>query len=149
VETVGEDGKSHTKRYYDITFTADTPAYRLTKFRAEASKYMEIESATFYYIFTLFFLMIDSRAKNMFFGFHGSETDELEYIRRKTVFEPYDMDTGLGTNNSGVLKFGYYHLDTDTVSNIISGGDEGDGMYHLHYIYTQKDLTEGDFTIDP
>ena len=121
--TTGTGTESRT--VYDIQFTKDTPAYRLTKFRAEAPKYMEIESATFYYVFTLFFLMIDSRAKNMFFGFHGSEANELEYITRKTVFEPYDMDTGLGTNNSGVLKFGYYHLDTDTVSNIISGGDDG------------------------
>lgn len=111
---------------YSITFTKDTPAYRLTKFRAEAPQYMEIESATFYYLFTLFFLMIDSRAKNMFFGFHGSETTGLQYINRKAVFEPYDMDTAIGTNNSGVLKFGYYHLDTDTVSSIISGGDETD-----------------------
>ena len=109
---------------YSITFTKDTPAYRLTKFRAEAPKYMEIESATFYYLFTLFFLMIDSRAKNMFFGFHGSEATGLQYINRKVVFEPYDMDTAIGTNNSGVLKFGYYHLDTDTVSSIISGGDD-------------------------
>lgn len=112
---------------YIITFTKDTPAYRLTKFRAEAPKYMEIESATYYYLFTLFFLMIDSRAKNMFFGFHGGTASGLQYIDRKTVFEPYDMDTAIGTNNSGVLKFGYYHLDTDTVSNIISGGEDEGG----------------------
>ena len=57
---------------YIMTFTKDTPAYRLTKFRAEAPQYMEMQSATYYYLFTLFFLMIDSRAKNMFIGFHGS-----------------------------------------------------------------------------
>ena len=54
-----------------MTFTKDTPAYRLTKFRAEASQYMEIDSAVFYYLFTELFLMIDSRAKNMFMGFDG------------------------------------------------------------------------------
>lgn len=125
VETISVGEGQEARTTYNITFTKDTPAYRLTKFRAEAPKYMEIESASFYYVFTLFFLMIDSRAKNMFFGFHGSKTNELEYITRKTVFEPYDMDTAIGTNNSGVLKFGYYHLDTDTVSNIISGGESG------------------------
>ena len=57
---------------YDITFTKDTPAYRLTKFRAEAQDYMEVQSAEFYYLFTELFLMIDSRAKNMFVGFDGS-----------------------------------------------------------------------------
>lgn len=59
--------------YKIITFTKDTPAYRLTKFRAEASDYFEIDSAVFYYLFTELFLMIDSRAKNMFLGFDGSE----------------------------------------------------------------------------
>ena len=57
---------------YDITFTKDTPAYRLTKFRAEFGNYAEIQSALFYYLFTEEFLMIDSRAKNMFIGFNGS-----------------------------------------------------------------------------
>jgi len=46
-------------------------------------------------------------------------------IRRKATFQPYDMDTALGTNNSGVLMFGYSLEDTDTVSSIISGGDSG------------------------
>ena len=111
---------------YDITFTRDSEAYRLTKFRAELPDYAEVESATFYYIFTEFFLMIDSWAKNMFLGFHGSKiNDQSRAMVRKVVFEPYDMDTAIGTNNSGVLMFGYYHESTDTVSSIISGGDSG------------------------
>lgn len=59
-------------KVYDLTFTKDTPAYRLTKFRAEMGDYAEIQSAVFYYLFTEMFLMIDSRAKNMFVGFNGS-----------------------------------------------------------------------------
>ena len=58
--------------YKILTFTKDTPAFRLTKFRAEAPNYMETESAFYYYLFTEMFLMIDSRAKNMFMGFDGS-----------------------------------------------------------------------------
>ena len=46
-------------------------------------------------------------------------------LKRKATFQPYDMDTALGTNNSGVLMFGYALEDTDTVSSIISGGDSG------------------------
>ena len=61
-----------SSKVYDITFTKDTPAYRLTKFRAEFGQYAEIQSAIFYYLFTEQFLMIDSRAKNMFVGFNGS-----------------------------------------------------------------------------
>ena len=109
-----------------ITFTKDTPAYRLSKFRAEFADYAEVDSAVFYYLFTELFLMIDSRAKNMFVGFHGSRiNDPNRQMDRKAVFEPYDMDTAIGTNNSGVLMFGYYLEDTDTVSSIISGGDSG------------------------
>lgn len=61
---------------YNVTFTKDTPAYRLAKFRAEGSDYMELESFIFYYIFTEQFLMIDSRAKNLFIGTHGSRITE-------------------------------------------------------------------------
>jgi hypothetical protein len=61
-----------SSKVYDIEFTKDTPAYRLTKFRAEFSNYAEIQSAVFYYLFTEQFLMIDSRAKNIFVGFNGS-----------------------------------------------------------------------------
>lgn len=124
--TVEEEKSGGVVTGYTITFTRDTPAYRLTKFRAELENYAEIDSATFYYLFTEMFLMIDSRAKNMFVGFHGSEiNDGNRAMDRKAVFEPYDMDTAIGTNNSGVLMFGYYLEDTDTVSSIISGGDSG------------------------
>ena len=72
VEEIGEGSSTQ----YRITFTKDTPAYRLTKFRAEASKYMELEPFEFYYIFTEQLLMIDSRAKNLFIGTHGSYISE-------------------------------------------------------------------------
>ena len=112
--------------YKIFTFTKDTPAYRLTKFRAELADYAEVDSLVFYYIFTGLFLMIDSRAKNLFIGFNGSEiNDQNRAMTRKMVAQPYDMDTGLGTNNSGVLMFGYSLEDTDHVSSIISGVEGG------------------------
>ena len=40
---------------------------------------------------------------------------------RLMVAEPYDMDTMIGTNNSGVLMFPPYLEDIDTVSAVISG----------------------------
>lgn len=122
--TVIEDDKQVIKK--SITFAKDTPAYRLSKFKAEASKYVELESAFYYYLFTETFLMIDSRAKNMFPSFNGSPiTESGRLMRRKVVFMPYDMDTALGTNNSGVLMFGYALEDTDHVSEIISGSGSG------------------------
>ena len=57
--------------YDDVTFASDTAAYRIAKFKAEAGNYMELQSAMFYYLFTELFLMVDSRAKNMFPSFMG------------------------------------------------------------------------------
>ena len=91
--------------YEGVTYTNDTAAYRLAKFRAEFGNYAEVNSFIFYYIFTELFLMVDSRAKNLFIGFTGSDTDptKVQYIDRKAVAEPYDMDTALGNNNEGEM----------------------------------------------
>ena len=65
-----------TVTYGEVTYTHDTAAYRLAKFKAEAGDYMELQSAEFYYLFTELFLMVDSRAKNMFPSFMGGEIGE-------------------------------------------------------------------------
>lgn len=59
--------------YGGTTYTVDSAEYRLAKFKAEAGDYMEMQSALFYYLFTELFLMVDSRAKNAFPSFIGSE----------------------------------------------------------------------------
>lgn len=108
-----------------ITFTKDTPAYRLSKFRAEFANYADVLAFVYYYGWTHLLLMIDSRAKNMFLGLNGTEiTDAGRAMNRRATAEPYDMDTAIGTNNSGVLMFGYSLEDTDAVSSIISGSSE-------------------------
>lgn len=56
-----------------VTYTKDTADYRLAKFKYEAGNYMEMDSTLFYYLFTELFLMVDSRAKNAFPSFMGSE----------------------------------------------------------------------------
>ena len=58
------------------TYTNDTAAYRKAKFRAELSDYVELDSILFYYLFTELFLMVDSRAKNMFPSFIGTSLVE-------------------------------------------------------------------------
>lgn len=109
----------------DVTYTTDTAAYRLSRFKHEFPKYAEVDSFIFYYIFTELFLMVDSRAKNLFIGFSGGEATGLTAIDRKAVAEPYDMDTALGTNNEGSLVFGYSLEDTDTVggADVFNGQD--------------------------
>ncbi|MBR0411049.1 MAG: hypothetical protein IJI25_08625, partial [Eubacterium sp.] len=114
--------------YKGTEYTHDTAEYRLAKFDAEIEDYAEIDSLIFYYVFTEFFLMVDSRSKNLFMGFHGSEcTIEGSAIDRKIVAEPYDMDTGLGTNNEGTLSYGYSLEDTDTVD----GADVFNGQHSV------------------
>ena len=55
------------------TYTTDSAAYRKARFRAELGNYVELDSALFYYLFTELFLMVDSRAKNMFPSFIGAD----------------------------------------------------------------------------
>jgi len=55
-----------------VTYTIDSADYRLAKFKAELGDYVEMDSCLFYYLFTELFLMVDSRAKNMFPSFMGS-----------------------------------------------------------------------------
>lgn len=111
--------------YDGVEYTTDSADYRLAKFRAEFGNYAEVTSFLFYYIFTELFLMVDSRAKNLFIGFSGEQATGTTVIDRKAVAEPYDMDTAIGTNNEGSLVFGYSLEDTDTVAgaNVFNGQD--------------------------
>lgn len=61
--------------YGGVEYTADTAAYRLAKFKAELPNHIEVDSACFYYLFTELFLMVDSRAKNMFPTIFGGDSN--------------------------------------------------------------------------
>lgn len=56
----------------EVTYTKDTPEYRLAIFRDGIWDYLEKDSTIFYYVFTEVFLMTDSRAKNAFPSFMGT-----------------------------------------------------------------------------
>lgn len=70
------DALTSSVTYDGVTYTNDTAAYRRAKFKAEVGDYVEMDSALFYYLFTELFLMVDSRAKNMFPSFIGTEVNE-------------------------------------------------------------------------
>lgn len=77
-----------------VTYTIDSADYRLAKFRAELGNYVEMDSCLFYYLFTELFLMVDSRAKNMFPSFMGaliSQSDQT--IPEDTTTPPGDGET--------------------------------------------------------
>lgn len=56
--------------------SAAEKAAKLATFKAEIGNYVEIQSALYYYIFTELFLMVDSRAKNMFPSPMGTTIEE-------------------------------------------------------------------------
>ena len=109
------------------TYAKDTAAYRLAKFRSEVSRYVEVDSMLFYYLFTELFLMVDSRAKNMFPSFIGSAFDG----RKRIVFLPYDFDTAIGINNEGALAFPYNLEDID---HLAGGADVFNGQQSVLWI---------------
>ena len=82
----------------------------LTKFRDEFNQYFNLHYCLIYYVMMDFGLLMDSRAKNMFFD----TVDGLIWYPRF-----YDIDTAYGLNNEGVLDFGYGLEQTD--ENIYNG----------------------------
>lgn len=99
------DALAESVTYEGTTYTTDSSAYRLAKFKNELSTHANVTALCFYYVFTELFLMIDSRAKNAFPSFFGDN---------KWLILPYDFDTAIGINNEGELSFGPYLEDTDT-----------------------------------
>lgn len=102
--------------YDGTSYTSDTAAYRLAKFKAELPDHMELDAVLFNYIFTELFLMVDNRAKNAF---------PTIYTGSKWLILPYDYDTAIGTNNEGALVFSYELEDIDQTS---SGADVFNGQ---------------------
>lgn len=96
--------------YEGTTYTTDTAAYRLAKFRNELTDWFDEDDVLFYYLFTELFLMVDSRVKNSFPTLYASHSGA------KWCWLPYDMDTAIGINNEGALAFDYSLEDTDMLS---------------------------------
>lgn len=113
--------------YVDTEYTEDNGNYRLSKFRKELADHFNVNSTLFYYLFTEFFLMVDSRAKNAFPTIYDEEG--------KWCWLPYDMDTALGINNEGKLVFGYSLEDTD----ILEGGKK---VYNGQYSVIWNNLRD-------
>lgn len=133
----GEDGSSSTTQVTK-TFTHDTKEYRLNKFKAELENWFNLEATLIYYIFTLTYLMIDSRAKNAFPTYFATRTNEPARDNNGNIIPntftdkgnrwfwlPYDFDTALGIDNKGKLAFDYHLEDTDMLdgANVFNGQD--------------------------
>lgn len=122
-QSAATGNKLTVNRTFDgVLYTTDTAAYRLAKFKSEFAQHFEKDAVLFYYLFTELFLMVDSRAKNMFPTFMaGSKWFSL----------PYDFDTAIGINNEGALVFSYNLEDIDHTE---SGADIYNGQQSVLWI---------------
>ena len=118
--------------YDGTTYTTDSAAYRKAKFKAELSDYVELDSALFYYLFTELFLMVDSRAKNMFPSFIGTSLSFNVTVSAAPT--PTEAD-GVANNNeiqsitmSGTTADILVCLD-DLVSFASSDSSQGSGKW--------------------
>lgn len=90
------------------TYTKDTAAYRLAKFKKEFTDYFDMDFALVYYTYGLLGMYVDSFAKNLFL---------TTFDRKHWYCYYYDLDTSWGINNEGVLQFSYDHLFKDMLGN--------------------------------
>jgi len=109
-EQATDNALSESVTYDGTTYTTDSEAYRLAKFKNEIEDWFDLEDVLFYYLFTELFLMVDSRVKNSFPTLYASHNGA------KWCWLPYDMDTAIGINNEGALAFDYSLEDTDMLS---------------------------------
>ena len=99
-------GESITPVTYDgVEYTTDTAEYRLAKFDAELADHFVEEPVIFYYLFTLFFLCMDQREKNVLWRF------VLALMRWLADF--YDADSIIGHNNQAQPVLDYWLEDID------------------------------------
>lgn len=101
--SVSEDGYTSYQCGDDL-YTYDTPDYRYAKFGSEYPRYLNKWDAIFYFIFLVYHLGTDSMDKNMSLACENTAVANAVwkiFIR--------DTDTGDLFNNSGVLRWQFFH----------------------------------------
>ena len=104
--------------YNGTQYLADTAEYRKAKWKAEAPDLFDMDTLYWHHVITLFFLLRDNRAKNMFWSY-SSET------RKWALRFNWDNDTGLCRNNQGYVDIepGYMDWDTIGTDNVFNAAD--------------------------
>lgn len=100
------------------TYTHDTADYRKAKWTAEAPNHFEMETLYWHHVITLFFLLRDNRAKNMFWSYNTT-------LGKWALRFNWDNDTGLCRNNQGYVDIepGYMDWDTIGTDNVFNAAD--------------------------
>lgn len=99
-------------------YTADTAAYRKAKWTAEAPEIFDMDTLYWHHNMTLFFLLRDNRAKNMFWS---KSKDSGKW----GLWFNWDNDTGLCRNNEGYIDMepGYMDFDAIGTADVFNGAD--------------------------
>lgn len=109
--------------YDGVTYTTDSAACRLAKFKAELEDHFVFDSCVNQFVFTEFFLMVDSRTKNSFPTYFAD--------LGKWTWPIYDADTAMGINNEGALAFGY---SLESGDKLPSGADVWNAAGNVFWI---------------
>ena len=100
------------------TYNTDSEAYRKAKWIAEAPTIFDMDTLYWHHVITLFFLLRDNRAKNMFWS-KSKDTGKWG------LWFNWDNDTGLCRNNRGYVDMepGYMDWDTLGTSDVFNAAD--------------------------
>lgn len=117
VDVTDEEGNTSKVTYYALpvdedgkevySFTHDTEAYRLCKFKTEFEEHFDKHFSFMYFLLMMSLGMIDSGTKNCFWATWGErhEKHPIESGDKVVIWYPifYDMDTMLGLSNAGKM----------------------------------------------
>ena len=98
-------------------FTVDSAEYRKARWIAEAPALFDMDTLLFHHNITLFFLLRDNRAKNMFWSRNAQGKWGLWFN--------WDNDTGCCRNNDGYIDIepGYMDWDSLGTGDVFNGAD--------------------------
>lgn len=106
------------------------------EFVANIENYCILDSLLYYYLFTERYLMVDNRAKNLFFHY-GKCADG---IYRYDLCMAYDMDTSLGIDNTGklILTYGQEDIDKDASGAYIYRAAESNFFCRIRDLFPDR-----------
>ena len=116
-ENATGDALASPVTYDGVTYTNDTAAYRLAKFKDGFPRIWSVDNAAFYYCFCHTLMMVDSFQKNQHYVYW------VAILLWWIIF--WDGDTALGTDNRGGLSFEYWVELFDKINgeNVFNGAD--------------------------
>ena len=91
-----------------VTYYSDTAEYRKARWIAEAPTIFDMDTLYWHHCITLFFLLRDNRAKNMFWS-KSNDTGKWG------LWFNWDNDTGLCRNNRGYVDIEPGYMDWDSL----------------------------------